>query len=61
MDLTWPAAEATEAAGIVEFRSSVGFSVEGAARRPRIVALMMHPFATTTAEQAFKSGKKVRR
>lgn len=51
------AAEDTEAAGIVEFRFSAGLSVREAARRTGIVALMMHPFATTTAEQALKSGK----
>ena len=56
--LTRLAAEDTEAAGIVEFRSSAGLSVEEAARRIGIVALMMHPFATTTAEQALRSGKK---
>jgi hypothetical protein len=52
------AAEDTEAAGTVAFRSSTGLSVEEAARRTGIVALMMHPFATTTAEQALKSRKK---
>src|SRR6516225_4857713 len=56
--LTRLAAEDPEAAGIVEFRSFAGLSVEEAARRTGIVALMMHPFATTTAEQALKSGKK---
>jgi hypothetical protein len=56
--LTRLAAKDTEAAGIVEFRSSTGLSVEEAARRTGIVALMMHLFATMTAEQALKSGKK---
>ena len=56
--LTRLAAEDTEAAGIMAFRSSTGLSVEEAARRTGIVALMMHPFATTTAEQALKPGKK---
>jgi hypothetical protein len=55
--LTRLAAEDTEAAGIVVFRSSTGLSVEEAARRTGIVALMMHAFATTTAEQALKSRK----
>ncbi len=56
--LTRLATEDTKAAGIVGFRSPTGFSVEEAARQTGIVALMMHPFTTTTAEQAPKSGKK---
>jgi hypothetical protein len=56
--LTRLAAEDAEAAGIVEFRSSTGLSVEEAARRTGSLALMMHPFATTTAEQALQSRKK---
>jgi hypothetical protein len=42
----------------VDFRSSTGLSVEEAARRTGIVPLMMHLFATTTAEQALESRKK---
>ena len=56
--LTRLAAEDTKAARVVEFRSFAGLSVEEAARRTGIVAPMMHPFATTTAEQALRSGKK---
>jgi hypothetical protein len=56
--LTRLAAEDVEAAGIVEFRSSTGLSAKEAARRTGIVALLMHPFATTTAGQALKSRKK---
>lgn len=56
--LTRLATEDTKAAGIVGFRSSTGFSIKEVARQTGIVALMMHPFATTTAEQALKSGKK---
>jgi RNA polymerase sigma factor (TIGR02999 family) len=56
--LTRLAAEDTQAAGVVEFRSFAGLSVEEAARRTGIVAPMMHPFATATAEQAPMSGKK---
>jgi hypothetical protein len=55
--LTRLAAEDTEAAGVVDFRYFAGLSVEEA-RRTGIVAPMMHPFATTTAEQALMSGKK---
>jgi hypothetical protein len=52
------AAEVPEAACIVQFRYFARPSVEEAARRTGILALTMHPFATTTAEPALNSRKK---